>query len=132
MENVSASQQKSGLPGDLAVAISNVGWRLHTLERDEEAVQNCKTGLEMQQRVQNGKDHPAIALELQNLAACLEALDRFQEALDPYRNASEMIGRLGGGKDQLGWAQSQDYCVAACLKHFGCALESRCRFTKQN
>jgi tetratricopeptide (TPR) repeat protein len=81
----------------------------------------------MDRRLQGDRDHPDVALGLNNVAACLEALGRAGEALPLFDASLAMWTRLVGERDDPGVSRGLNN-VAFCLEALGRAGEALPRY----
>ena len=90
-------QSSGGDHEELALALNELAFVLHSLGRPKEAVPSLERALSIRERLFDGQDHPALASSLNNLAAVLDVLGRAREALPYYKRALSMHQRLFEG-----------------------------------
>ena len=94
-------------PSDLPVTLSNLGWALDMLGRQQEAEKYLRRALEIDER-ERPEDKHSLAVRCNNLQACLRDQGRLSEA-EPYcRRALELSTQALGGEHPdtvvcLGW-----------------------------
>jgi serine/threonine protein kinase len=112
-----ARQLHNGDHADIARGLSTVAGCLHTLGRDEEALDLYQQALAMDLRLHPppSSDHIDTMQAYRHLGVCLQALGKPAEAITNFKNALAMARRLNAGDNEQ---------TALVLENLGYCLQS--------